>query len=340
MSSPVRVGLFLTNQHRLGTDLAGAIDSQLSLVRAVRDKGWDSVFAGQHFLPDGMAMPQPAPFLARLSAESGELAVGIGILLLALHNPLEVAETWASVDIICGGRLIFGVGLGYRDVEYAAFGMSTSERVNRFERNLELVKLLWSDDRVSSDLAWCRLQEATLGANPLQQPRPPIWVAANADEAVRRAALLGDTWLINPHAVIDTVRAQVDLFRSTRSNAGLGQVSVLPAIREVYCAPTRALALERCRPYLTEKYSHYASWGQDRVLPGNESFHLPFEELERGRFIIGSPEDCLEQLLPWRDELGVNHFLLRTDWIGMPTAAAMSSIDLLTAEVLPVLRSG
>ena len=217
----IEFGLFLTNQHPPGADLVAATEDQLRLVRAVRDLGWDSIWAGQHYLPDGMAMPQCAPFLARITAESGNMRVGIGILLLALHNPLDVAETWASLDVLAGGRLVFGVGLGYREVEYAAFGLDPRWKVRRFEANLDIVARLWAGEAVDADLAWCKLDGARLNVLPVQRPRPPIWIAANAHAAVERAARLGDAWLINPHATAETIAGQVGVFRSARAAAGL-----------------------------------------------------------------------------------------------------------------------
>ena len=335
----IRIGLFLTNQHLPGTDLVSALEGQFRMVRAARDRGWDSIWAGQHYLPHGMAMPQCVPFVSRITAESGDMEVGIGILLLALHNPLDVAETWASVDVLSGGRLVFGVGLGYREVEYEAFGLDPRSKVRRFEANLDLVKRLWTSEAVDSDLPWCRLRGQTLNIRPVQQPRPPIWIAANAHPAVERAARMGDAWMINPHATEETIAEQAALFRSAREAAGLAPAATMPAMREVYCAPTRALAVERAAPYLVTKYRHYADWGQHKALPGDEDFTVGFEELARDRFIIGTPDDCLERLLPWRDRLGVDHFIFRTDWLGMPVETALQSVDLLDREVVPVLRS-
>jgi alkanesulfonate monooxygenase SsuD/methylene tetrahydromethanopterin reductase-like flavin-dependent oxidoreductase (luciferase family) len=107
----------------------------------------------------------------------------------------------------------------------------------------------------------------------------------------------------------------------------------------VFCAPTREQALEQAMPYLARKYEVYADWGQDRVMPGTESFRVGYDDLSRDRFVVGSPEDCTAALLPWRDELGVDHFVFRTDWAGMPVADALGSLDLLAREVIPVLRS-
>ena len=339
LESDIKIGLFLTNQHPPGTDLVAATGDQIRMVRAARDCGWDSIWAGQHYLPDGMAMPQCAPFLSRITAECGSMEVGIGILLLALHNPLDVAETWASIDVLCEGRLTFGVGLGYREVEYRGFGLDPKSKVRRFEANLDLIKALWTTENVDSDLPWCRLESATLNIRPVRKPRPPIWIAANAHPAVERAARMGDAWLINPHATTETIVEQTALFRATRQKAGLPPATTMPALREIYCAPTRALAMERAAPYLLKKYRHYADWGQHKALPGDEDFRAGFEELSKDRFIIGTPDDCLEKLLGWRDELGVDHFIFRTDWVGMPVDTALQSVDLLAREVVPVLRA-
>lgn len=283
-------------------------------------------------------MLQPLPYLARLAPEAGEMRLGLGILLLALHNPVDVAESVASLDVICRGRLIFGVGLGYRDVEYDAFGIARGERVRRFRENLRVVRALWTGERVDVDVPWCRLRGATLTTRPVQRPHPPLWMAANNDAAVQRAARLADTWMVNPHAAWPTIRRQLDLFRARREAAGLPQPAELPLIREVFCARDRAAALELARPYLDNKYRVYTHWGQDKALPAGESFAVPFEALEGERFVLGSPDDCLRALLPWREQLGVNHFIFRTHWSGMPVGSALHSMDLLSREVIPVLR--
>lgn len=339
MASDVRAGVFLTHQQPPGRDPLVALDEQLSLVRTARDAGLDSVFAGQHHLAESMAHIQPLPWLARLAAEAGDMAVGTGIHLLALHNPVDTAEAYAGLDVVAGGRSILGVGLGYRQVEYDAFGVPPQEKVRRFTENLRIVEALWRGEAVSADLPWCRLDGARATFRPAASPRPPIWMAANSDGAVRRAARLADTWMINPHATRATIARQLELFHTEREAAGRGPLAELPLIREVFCAPTREQALELAMPYLANKYEVYADWGQDRVMPGSESFRVGYEDLAQDRFVVGSPEDCIAALLPWRDELGVDHFVFRTDWAGMPVEAARTSLDLLAREVVPALRA-
>jgi alkanesulfonate monooxygenase SsuD/methylene tetrahydromethanopterin reductase-like flavin-dependent oxidoreductase (luciferase family) len=334
----MKAGIYLTNQHPLGTDQVRALEEQLILLRAARDLGFSSVFAGQHYLSDSLTHIQPLPYLARLAAESGDMHLGVGIILLSLVNPVEVAENYASLDVITGGRLILGVGLGYRQVEFDAFGVDSDRKVSRFTANLDVVKRLWSGEPVSVDLPWCRLDEVKLNLLPVQRPSPPIWMAANSDASVRRAAVKADAWMVNPHANLATIQRQRELYRQTRAAAGLDPVD-LPVMREVFCAKDRASALELAAPYLGEKYRVYSRWGQDKVMPEAESFDIPYEKLSEQRFIVGSPEDCISALTRWRDEIGTDYFILRTRWPGMPLASAVESMKLLAAEVIPAVAA-
>lgn len=109
-------------------------------------------------------------------------------------------------------------------------------------------------------------------------------------------------------------------------------------IKEVYCAKDRVTAIEMAGPYLVAKYRDYAKWGQDKVMPDNEDFTRSLDELIEGRFIIGSPEDCYNQLKPYWEEFGVNHIVVRTHWAGMPLSTALASIRLISDELLPELR--
>ncbi|WP_425309207.1 LLM class flavin-dependent oxidoreductase [Ammonicoccus fulvus] len=326
-------GLYLTNQYFPGEDPRAALEGQLAMVRAARDGGWDAVFAGHHYLGDELAHFQPLPMLARVAAESGDMTVGTGIWLLALPNPLDVAENMATLDIITGGRLIFGVGLGYRDVEYAAFGIGP-RRIGRFEANLAVIRQLWSGGPVDADLPWCHLEGAHLRILPQQRPGPPVWMAANSDSAVERAARIADAWLINPHATLATITRQLDLYRAA---GGVPAGNRLPAMREIFCAPDRETAVRRAAPVLGAKYRTYADWGQDKVMPDRDAFDTAYAELADQRFIVGSPADCIAALRPWLD-LGVTDLVLRTHWAGMPPAHAIESIRLISEEVLPALR--
>src|SRR5690606_26269053 len=122
-----------------------------------------------------------------------------------LHKPIDVAEQWANIDVMSGGKLIFGVGIGYRDVEFQAFGTTQKDAPRRLEESLEIVKRLWTEDKVSYEGSHFTLADASCPIKPLQKPMPPIWIGANADSAIRRAARISDAWFVNPHNRIDTI---------------------------------------------------------------------------------------------------------------------------------------
>jgi alkanesulfonate monooxygenase SsuD/methylene tetrahydromethanopterin reductase-like flavin-dependent oxidoreductase (luciferase family) len=334
----MKVAIFLTCQYPPGSDMVAALEAQYVMTRLARDQGWDAVGSGQHYLSEGLSQPQLIPFLARLAAEAGHMTGIAGVLLAALHNPVEVAECIASLDMIWRGNFVFGIGLGYRDVEFDAFGVPKGTRARRYEQCIDVVKRLWSGEAVSFENEACKLASVTATARPVQRPHPPIWVAANSDAAVKRAARLGDAWFINPHATVETIARQLALYRTERERFGKPFPQILPMVREIFCARDSATALELAGPYLAEKYRAYAAWGQDAVLPGNESFRQSLDALQRNRFVLGSPEECWEQLRPCWEEIGANFLIFRTHWSGMPLGHALSSMRLIGEELLPALH--
>jgi alkanesulfonate monooxygenase SsuD/methylene tetrahydromethanopterin reductase-like flavin-dependent oxidoreductase (luciferase family) len=335
VSGPTKVGLFLTNQQPPDRDLAAALGEQLQMARLAKAAGWDSIWTGHHYL-SSFAQLQPVPFLARLAAETEGMELGIGVLVFTIENPVAVAESIATLDVICGGRAVLGVGLGYREVEFDAFAVAKGERVKRFEANLEIMRALWRGEAVSVDLPWCKLDEAKLTALPLRAGGPPLWIGATGDKAVERAARLADGWLVNPAATVEEIERQRGVFDAARP-AERG-APTLAAFKEIYCGETREEAIREVAPYLEEKYRHYADWGQSDGLTDAGSLTARFEELSRGRFIVGDAEDCLAQLRHWRDEIGVSHFMLRTEWAGMPFELARASVERLGERVLPALK--
>lgn len=325
----MRFGLFVSAQYPAEEDPAARLAGHLEQVRFVRDAGFHSVFAGQHFLPAPFQMLQPVPLLARLAAETGDMRVGAGILLLPLLNPVEVAEQAATLDVVTGGRFVLGVGLGYRPEENAALGVP-ERRVRVFREKLDVVRRLLEGEEVTADGHGYRLERARLAPRPVQSPRPPIWMAANGDAAVRRAARLADTWFVNPHAALGEVRRQLSLFCAERGS----EPEELPMLREACLAPTDEEAIAVARPYLARKYEAYVNWGQSDVLPPTDTLRQEWEALHVGRFLLGSPETVLAQVEALR-ALGITELVLRVQWPGLPQRAAMQTLELLAGEVLP-----
>ncbi|HXJ80097.1 MAG TPA: LLM class flavin-dependent oxidoreductase [Candidatus Methylomirabilis sp.] len=335
----MKVGVFIGTQHPAHADMRREFTHHLEQAEAIRDGGFDAVWIGQHYLTFPEQFFQTTPLLARLCAETGQMLVGTNLLLLPLHNVIDVAEQYATIDIITGGRLILGVGLGYRNQEYEAFGVERKTRAARFEEKIEALKLLWTQDRASYAGHHVRFSDVSIRPRPLQTPRPPLWIGAAADAAVARAATLGDAWIATSVTTFTAITAQVALYRRARAAAGLPPATELAKCVELYVADDRRRAFEESAPHMAAKYRSYYAWGMDANVPGESGKNLPLEELVKDRFIIGTPEDCIRECLAHRDALGVTHLIVRFNFPGMAQAHVLQAIRLFAREVLPAIRS-
>lgn len=332
MPSP-RLGLFLSAQHPPETPAAEGLAVDIELVRLARRLGFTTLMTGQHFLTASTTKIQTVPLLARLSAEADGMTLATGVLLLGLLNPVEAAEHLAGLSVLAGGRLIAGVGLGYRGEEQRAFGAPERGRAGVFAAKLDVVRRLLAGERVTASGPGYDLDDARLELRP--DAPPPIWMAANRDAAVARAARLADAWLINPHGRISELAAQAGLFHATRAQEGHPPVPGLPIIREICVAPTDEEAEELASRHLAAKYATYVQWGQDTALPDSDTLQRPWQSLNAdGRFIVGSPRTCARQITDLVERLGVGDLLVRCHWPGMAADDALRSLELLAKAVL------
>src|SRR5580693_603428 len=205
MATEFQFGLVVRGQADLGEDISRRFRETLSFVGLADRLGYDSITKTAHYSAHPFQMLQLVPMLARFAAEAPRLRLNAGVLLLPLLSPLHVAEEFATLDVITGGKIILGVGLGYRDVEFKAFGVPRAQRARRFEANLIAIKRLWTEEKVRMTTPYFELDDASCLPKPLQRPHPPIWVGANADPAIERAARLGDCWYSGPAVSISAL---------------------------------------------------------------------------------------------------------------------------------------
>jgi alkanesulfonate monooxygenase SsuD/methylene tetrahydromethanopterin reductase-like flavin-dependent oxidoreductase (luciferase family) len=337
----MQFGIMMRGQFPPGDDMTARFAELAEQARLATRLGYASITKGSHYSASPYQDFQQLPFLARIAADAPGLRLNAGIVLLPMHKPLDLAEQLATIDILSGGKLIFGAGLGYREVEFRAFGTTEKDRVRRFEENLLAIRRLWTEDTVEMKGSHFELLGASCPSKPVQKPHPPIWIGANADVAIRRAARLGDCWYINPHNRVDTIARQLDVYRRALDELGKPFPDELPMRREVFVARTREEAIRLCRPYLEKKYEVYASWGQEKAMPqGDNALDLDFDALLRDRFLIGSPAEVADQMIAIGRTLGVNHLIMSVQWAGMPQPMVLDTMTLLAEEVFPAVQEG
>ena len=184
------------------------------------------------------------------------------------------------------------------------------------------------------------LDHANCTVMPIQKPMPPVWIGANANIGIRRAARMADAWFINPHNKIDTIAEQMEVYKRALDEAGKPFPTEMPMAREVFVARTRTEAIRLAQPYLETKYTAYRDWGQDKVMPAGDAFSTDFEDLMNDRFLFGSPDEVVGQILVLKRRFGINTLVLGIHWVGMPASLAMEQMQIIAEDVFPGVLSG
>lgn len=334
----MKLGIYLNAQHPGADDPARRLAETIEQVRLIRALGFDSIWGGEHHATPGFHYFPLLPMLQRLTAEAEGLWVGTNLVLLPLHNPVEIAEIGAFLDVVTGGRFILGLGLGYRREEFAIFGVPMSERVSRLTEGIEIIRRLWTEEHVTHRGRHWQLDDVTIGPRPLQRPRPPILVGSQVPAGIARAARIADGWLVVPLPTVDEFAAEARAFAEARAAAGLPPSEHVCRLLDVYCAPDEDTAIARAAPFLLAKYSAYFSWGLAGVKL--DPTMKPEEQLRRlavNRFAIGSPAQVADALVA-QHRAGVTHATMRVNWPGMKQDDVLAGIELLGREVLPNVR--
>jgi alkanesulfonate monooxygenase SsuD/methylene tetrahydromethanopterin reductase-like flavin-dependent oxidoreductase (luciferase family) len=324
----MQFGYVLAGQYLPDDDLQVRVREAVEQVRAAKQAGFTSIWATQHFLADFQFL-QTLPFLARLSAEAEGMQVGSAILIATLYNPVLLAEEVATLDVLTGGRFVLGVGAGYRDVEFEAFGVPKAERLGRLAETIDLQRRLWSGEKVTYHGTYLHLDDAQMRMPPVQGETLPIWIGAQGPKGIRQAAQLGDEWLVSPELSMETIAERQAIYREALPAGVNAEDRMYPALRETFAAKSYEDAVRIARPALETKYAAYASWGHQ---VGS------FEDMAKASFLLGSVDDCIEQVEQYRSTLGTKFLGTRMQWPGLEQRDVLDSIGAF-AEVIERTRA-
>jgi len=196
----MKFGLFGINMRPCDNPAAAA-----AVARAADQAGFDSLWTGEHIvLADPQTPPSPMPpdvpfvdsavALAYAAGHTRRIKLATGIIILPQRNPVVLAKELASVDVVSGGRLICGFGIGSLPLEYASLGVPFENKGLRAEEYVGAMKALWTMDRPEFHGRFVSFSGVRAEPRPLQQPHPPIVFGGNSKYAFSRTARLGDGW--------------------------------------------------------------------------------------------------------------------------------------------------
>ncbi len=286
--------------------------------KRVEELGYDSLWVTENISSDSPAL-ECFTALSFMAAHTSRLTIGTSVLLLPLRNPVLVAQTVNSLDVLSGGRVVLGVGVGgpggsgSEDRDFQAYGASVQERGGRCDEALEVMKRLWTETSVTYEGSYYRLRDYTLLPRPIQQPHPPIWVGGHAEGVLRRAGRWADGYI----PVGKTPEECARLYERVGAYAreyGRDPSSITRALHISLClADTPAEAARISEEVLTRRYNSPTSPSAD------------------GPFLYGSPERCRQTLQAFIDA-GVAHFVFNMNCY---PGQALSQLEVVAREVLP-----
>ena len=305
--------------------------------------GFETVWTSEHHFVDDGYMPSQLPVLAAIAARTERIRLGTGVLLAPMFDPLHLAEDAATVDLLSDGRLILGLGIGWRDEEFVGLGGADGHKGNRLEATIEVLRQAWGDGLVRGDARGIfRYPDPGLNVTPrpATPAGPPIWIGARAPIAVERAGRVADGYL-SSGAGPAVMAERVAIVRRAAEAAGRDPDDVACAVHRPTFAWRDGDAWKRVRDR-----AHYMSWKYDNMedARGSRTRHRPppltaDEEAQiRRRAIVGTPEEVAEQIAEYRDMLGpAGHFIARAYFPGLDPTIQRESLRILGEEVRPRL---
>ena len=344
-------GLFFLMQRDEQWSEPAVYDSCLEQMLAAEALGYQSVWIAEHHFNDYGLCPAPPVLAAFLAARTSTLRLGMGVSLLPLHHPIDLAEQLAVLDVVSGGRLDVGIGRGGTLQDYQTFRSERADARLRIEEGIALMQQCWRG--VPFDFAgqFHSAEGLHVRPRPVQRPHPPLFVAANSEDSVLSAARLGLPTLSSFFVPVDELQRRRHLYRDTARAAGRSEAEIDElesrggGMRVVHVAPDRDEALRVAEPAFMSYQRKMAVLRSDAT-GGNvpDSFDRSrlrlrtfAEYLADGWALVGTPGEVRDSLQHYLDLTGYRRVLLIMALPGLETAQALRSMRLFAAEVAPAI---
>ena len=278
--------------------------------------GFESLWAWDHILlgvEPSFPIIDSITTLAAVAARTTTIKLGTGVLVLPLRNPVVAAKALGSLDVISNGRLVLGVAAGWYAREFDAVGVPFKGRGRLFERNLDILIKLWTQERTTLKADEFNLREAVMVPRTVQRPRPPILVGGYVDAVLKRAGTVGDGWLTYFYTPESFTKGW-EKVKAFAREAGR-DVTTLQSTNQlaIYVGRDREQTTADMRKWLQTEWD-VAAWSESTI---EHAIH-------------GSSEDCVKQLKA-HVATGVDRIIL------IPYRYQSEQVERIAKEVLPRL---
>ncbi len=353
----MKVGIALNMLTKEGRADVDVFTEHMALGDLAEPLGFDSLWALEHHFTGYAMSPSPTHLLAYYAGRTKRITLGTAVIVLPWHDPVRVAEEIALVDVYSGGRCIFGFGRGAASVEYAGFRVPMEEARPRFVEAAQVVVKALSNDVFSWDGEYYKIPPTSIRPRPISHPERRFYASSVSPESAEIMAKLGFGVLVVMQNEWPAAAADIDRYREIA--VSVGHTPRPPIIlTNISVAETREEARDRAMTYLSRKWdsidNHYHfSDGHLASVKGYEFYGKmtkTYAKMKDADFrqkatdfyvkiqIVGTPDDCLQQVAELRRLTGVDHLATEFGYGGMPHEQAELNMRLFADRVMPVLQ--
>jgi len=335
-------GTFLLMQSPSARSSAEIYGRALEMAQAAESLGFRSVWLAEHHFSTYGYLSRPVQLATYIAARTARLRVGTAVIVVPLHHPLVIAEEIATLDLLAGGRVDIGLGRGYQHYEFERLGLELESSRARWEESIDIILKAFAGQPFSYDGKFFKIPETTVFPQPLQKPRPPIWITAQSPDSVEGAVRRGFNVLTGGFGVpIERMAEFRRLFdrvvAEVKPSAPL-QVGVQRAVYVTDSAADARAAAEEARWNMRVTLSlrnHYERVERGRAIPVPAPKEPDVDDLLDRFLVIGTPDTVIRQITRVRDLVGITHFNC-SFWFGdLAQARVLHSMELFAREVMP-----
>jgi alkanesulfonate monooxygenase SsuD/methylene tetrahydromethanopterin reductase-like flavin-dependent oxidoreductase (luciferase family) len=292
--------------------------------------GYESVWFAEHHFSEYGILTSPHILLTAAAERTKRIRLGVSIVSLVFHNPIQVAEDYALLDVLSGGRLNLGLGSGYLPHEFAGFNVDGKDKAFRFNDALAVIEKAWTGETFSHHGEYYQFTDIKLQVIP-EQKQVPLWIGALRSQGAQYVGKMGYNIMGVPYVSgnsIEELRQVISDYRRAYLEAGHDERKInTPLALHTFVAETREAAERIAKPHVN-LYLETRQYGKG----------AQYEDLEaREQLLIGTPEDVIGRLKKYK-EVGCDHIMMLMNFGGLPHEQVLKSMELVAREVMPAFR--
>jgi probable F420-dependent oxidoreductase len=300
------------------------------------NNGFDDVWLSEHHFIEDDYLPSILPIAAAIAARTKRIRIASGVILTPFHNPVRLAEDVAVVDVISGGRLELGLGVGYKVEEFESFGVPFKERGARTNEAIGIIRRLLDGETVTVRNKFFDFKNVKITPQPIQKPHPPIWIGGFTQAALRRAGRYGDGF-----TVLDANRDVYDRYIAElkKESRPTDSVRFASGFSWLVVSNDPDKTFNEAADHIIYQANNYTEWMSKAGLMPNPVYLRDREQLRQsGTLKVVQPDTGIMMIREFISNLPVTQYYSWTLPPGLPPRWAQAHLELFASKVIPAFR--